>query len=315
MYLPNIDLHLHLDGSVKKETLCELYENKFNQDLPGNALISIKDGEPTLTEYLEYFKYPILLMKDDFQAIKRVASEMIEQLFDHNVGYAEVRYAPQLLTDKHTIETYVKIMKAVQDGFKLGMKKYPQVEVKTIICLMRGLPYEINKNTFEAVKVLGDKNIVAFDLAGDEYNYSGKELKDLFQEIKKENYFLTIHAGEARGPESIQLALDFGADRIGHGLSLYLSNSLLEEVAKKQICIETCPISNFQTGASKRFGYEIKRFLENGVPVCFNTDNMTVSNTSLLKEVHYLKENYGFSDKDILNMRLFASKYSFKKNS
>ena len=314
MQTPKVDLHLHLDGSLLPGTIAELHREKLGFDLPKNALVSITEGQPTLTEYLEYFKYPILVVEDNLKALERVAYEMVRRLNQNNVRYAEVRYAPQLLTKLKSVRTYTEIILAVNNGFLLGMKDYPGTIVKTIICLMRGLPYEINRDTYEAVKKVSLQDIVALDLAGDEINFSGEEYKDIFQDAKENDYHLTIHAGEGRGPESIRLALDFGAERIGHGLSLHLDEHLLAELAERKICIESCPISNFQTGAALRYGYNIKDYLLKGVPVTVNTDNLTVSNTNLDKEFQYLKEQYLFTEEDLEKMRRYSLLYAFTDN-
>lgn len=310
---PKVDLHLHLDGSLLPKTIAELHKEKLGYDLPSDALVSIKEGQPTLTEYLKYFKYPIMVMEDNLKAIERVAYEMVSRLNQDNVRYAEVRYAPQLLTQLKGATNYAEIILAVNNGFLRGMKDYPNTIVKTIICLMRGIPYEINRDTYDAVKKTSLQDIVAIDLAGDEINFSGEEYKDIFQDAKENDYHLTMHAGEGRGPESIKFALDCGAERIGHGLSLHLDEKLLSELAEREICIESCPISNFQTGAALRYGYKIKDYLDKGVPVTVNTDNLTVSNTSLDKEYQYLKENYLFTEEDLEKMRKYSVQHSFTK--
>lgn len=311
---PKIDLHTHLDGALKVSTMKELFEKKTSYPLSTDAKIQIQDGQPSLTEYLKYFQIPIFLLKDDLEVIERVAFEMVEQLFFNSVKYAEIRYAPQLLVSKITVDNCKSVINAVNKGFERGMATYKGIIVKSIICLMRGLSLKDNTTTYETVCIFkDDPNVVAIDLAGDEYNFSGEELKDLFIDAKKHGFHITMHAGENCSPESIKMAIDFGAERIGHGLSLWQDKELMSQIRDRQICIESCPISNFQTGAILRYDYKIKSFLDFGIHVCVNTDNLTVSNTNLDKEYKYLKQHYLFSKEDLEKMKGYAFKHLFKK--
>lgn len=313
--IPKIDLHTHLDGAVKVSTMRELYTSKTGKDLPNNALLQIASGQPTLTEYLEYFNIPIYLMKENRENIERIAYEMVEQLYSQSITYAEVRYAPQLFLNTLDKKGCYEIINAVNKGFAKGMEEFSGITVSSIICLMRGLPFENNVLAYETAKKFSREQVVAIDLAGDEGNFSGMELKDIFLDAKKNDFHITMHAGESNGPESIKMALDFGAERIGHGLSAWQDEMLLSLMKERQICVETCPISNFQTGAINRYGYKIKTFLDKGIPVAVNTDNLTVSNTNLKKECDYLKENFLFTESDFKKMEEYAFKHSFiKKN-
>lgn len=310
---PDIDLHLHLDGSIKPTTIKELYIKKYNKEFPANVELSIKKGMPSLVEYLGYFDFPLMVIKDNLQTIERIAYEMVEQLSSNGVKYAEVRYAPQLFVSVLTQENIEKVIHFVNIGFKKGMVDFPGTCVKSIICLMRGMPYEINEMTYLATLNMSREEVVGIDIAGDEYNYSGEDLKEIFLDAKKNDLHITIHAGENAGSERIRLALDLGAERIGHGLALWHDKNLLREVAERKICIETCPISNFQTGAILRYGYHIEEMLNYGIPVCMNTDNMTVSNTNLVEEMNYLAKEHSFTKDLIQEMIKNAYEYKFYK--
>ena len=313
--IKKIDLHLHLDGSIKPKTIEELYVIKNKVELPKETKLFIEDGMPSLTEYLEYFNLPLALLKDYFGGITRISYEMVKQLNADHVDYAEIRYAPQLLTTDTSVNGILKVMEAVEVGFQKGMELFPKTKVNTIICLMRGMDYKVNQNTYEAMLKFPKSTIVALDMAGDEYHFLGEEYKDIFLEAKSKGYHITIHAGENRGPESICMAVEFGAERIGHGLSLNLSEKMMGVLAERKICLESCPISNFQTGAVLRYGYDIELFLKRGIPVTINTDNMTVSNTNLQKEYTYLKEHYGFNDESLELMKKFSEEYAFYKKN
>jgi len=167
----------------------------------------------------------------------------------------------------------------------------------------------------EMAKYFIDKGIVGIDLAGDEKNYSVDIFKDVFEKAKKFDINMTIHAGEASGAESVKKAIKYGAKRIGHGIRAYEDENLIKEIVEKDIVLEVCPISNYQTKVIDDFSkYPIKFFLDNNVKISLNTDNRTVSNTDLNKEAEFLMKNFCVSEKEICHMLRNSIIYSFLNN-
>src|SRR5574344_523636 len=215
-------LHIHLDGSVRKNTIEELTCQKID--------VCAKEKCKDLNEYLEKFNIPISLMQTKENLI-RVASELVEDLEHDNVVYAEIRFAPLLHT---TILTPEEVIEYVLIGLKGNIK------TKLILCMMRGMSFEDNLRVVE----LCSKYNCALDLAGAEGLYKTYNYKELFDIATKKNIPFTIHAGEADGAESVRDAILFGAKRIGHGVRILENEEVINLAIKNNIVFEVCQTSN-----------------------------------------------------------------------
>lgn len=300
--MKKIELHVHLDGSVRPKTVSEL----FNYDIKDvkNKMMVTSDTKD-LTEYLTKFDLPIKAMqtKDN---LKRIARELALDLKDDDVIYAEVRFAPIL----HTKEglSLDEVVSSVLEG----IKSVNEIKVNLILCMMRGFSYEDNLKTIMVTKKFLNKGVVGLDLAGDEKKYQTINYKDLFMIAKDNNIPFTIHAGEADTSKSVLDAINFGAKRIGHGIAIVNDDKVLNKVKEKNISLEVCPTSNVDTKAVLSYEkHPIKDLFLKGVKVTVNTDDRTVSNITLSKEYEKLKEYFNFSDEEFLQMNLNAISSSF----
>lgn len=300
--MKKIELHVHLDGSVRPKTVSEL----LNYDIKDvkNKMMVTSDTKD-LTEYLTKFDLPIKAMqtKDN---LKRIARELALDLKDDDVIYAEVRFAPIL----HTKEglSLDEVVSSVLEG----IKSVNEIKVNLILCMMRGFSYEDNLKTIMVTKKFLNKGVVGLDLAGDEKKYQTINYKDLFMIAKDNNIPFTIHAGEADTSKSVLDAINFDAKRIGHGISIINDDKVLNKVKEKNISLEVCPTSNVDTKAVLSYEkHPIKDLFLKGVKVTVNTDDRTVSNITLSKEYEKLKEYFNFSDEEFLQMNLNAISSSF----
>lgn len=300
--MKKIELHVHLDGSVRPKTVSEL----LNYDIKDvkNKMMVTSDTKD-LTEYLTKFDLPIKTMqtKDN---LKRIARELALDLKDDDVIYAEVRFAPIL----HTKEglSLDEVVSSVLEG----IKSVKEIKVNLIICMMRGFSYEDNLKTIMVAKKFLNKGVVGLDLAGDEKKYQTINYKDLFMIAKDNNIPFTIHAGEADTSKSVLDAINFGAKRIGHGIAIVNDEKILNLVKEKNVFLEVCPTSNVDTKAVLSYEkHPIKDLFLKGVKVTVNTDDRTVSNITLSKEYEKLKEYFNFSDEEFLQMNLNAISSSF----
>ena len=300
--MKKIELHVHLDGSVRPKTVSEL----FNYDIKDvkNKMMVTSDTKD-LTEYLTKFDLPIKAMqtKDN---LKRIARELALDLKDDDVIYAEVRFAPIL----HTKEglSLDEVVSSVLEG----IKSVNEIKVNLILCMMRGFSYEDNLKTIMVTKKFLNKGVVGLDLAGDEKKYQTINYKDLFMIAKDNNIPFTIHAGEADTSKSVLDAINFGAKRIGHGIAIVNDEKILNLVKEKNVFLEVCPTSNVDTKAVLSYEkHPIKDLFLKGVKVTVNTDDRTVSNITLSKEYEKLKEYFNFSDEEFLQMNLNAISSSF----
>lgn len=295
--MKKIELHVHLDGSIRPSTVSELLNMPI--DMVKKKMI-VSENTNDLTEYLTKFELPIKVMQTK-ENLKRVAFELSEDLKKDDVIYAEVRFAPQFHTEQGL--SYDDVIQAVIDGFNMNSG----IKINIILCMMRGASYENNLNTVKAAEKYLGNGVVALDLAGDEKKYKTSDYEKLFCVAKKKNIPFTIHAGEAAGASSVMDAILFGAKRIGHGIRVLEDEVILNELIESGITLEVCPTSNVQTKVVKSLkSHPIKKLLKKGVLVTVSTDNRTVSNISLKNEYDNLKKCFNFNEKDLLKMNINA---------
>ncbi|MEC0231855.1 adenosine deaminase [Paenibacillus alba] len=303
--LPKVDLHLHLDGSVKPETLLELALHQ-GIDLPvydrEGLIPHMRVGEEcgSLIEYLSKFDFTTRIMQSG-EALERIAYEVVQQSAEHNCKYVEVRFAPQLhrnngLTVEETIHHVV-------EGMKRGQRDFG-VRGGVIAICMRNHSCQSNLEVIEAAATFVGKGVVAVDLAGDEATYPPEFFREVFAESTRLGIPVTIHAGEAAGAVNVYEAVtNLGATRIGHGVRLKENRSILEMVKERRIPLEMCPISNIQTKAVSSWeAYPIREYLEQGLLVTINTDNPSVSGTDITNEYRVLSDRFGFTAPELVKL-------------
>lgn len=327
-----VELHCHLDGSLPFNTVKELINNsdvredimkEFPVDENLKKILTVPENCGSLEEYLSCFDLPTRLLQTP-EAMQIAGYGLARELRKSGVKYAEVRFAPQL----HSVDIYNEgkyaYEREILKGLLLGIRKalkFSNVKVNVILCMMRNLPekekgFLANSRTIGLAVEFRGMGVVGLDLAGAEARDATSAFEDQFELAKDFKIPFTIHAGEAGSDEwrleSIERAIYYGARRIGHGVALSKSKELMKIVRDKGIVVECCPQSNLDTKAVVG-GIEyhpIKMLLEEGVKVTVNTDNMTVSNTSLDHEYELLR-SIGITDKDILVMQRNAIEGAF----
>lgn len=301
--IPKVELHLHLDGSVRLDTASMLTGKSIEEV---RSLMIAKEKCHDLNEYLTKFNLANEIMQSQ-ENLTRIAKELVEDLKNDNVIYAEVRFAPLLHTKKGL--TGEEVIEAVL----LGLKD-EDLKVNLILCMMRQFSFEDNLKTIElAIKYL-DKGVVAVDLAGAEALYPTANFERLFQIAKDDNIPFTIHAGEADGKDSILSAINFKTKRIGHGVRCIEDKETLDMINKNNITLEVCPTSNIQTDIFENYhDHPIRKLYDMNILVTINVDNMTVSNIDLTQEYEKLVKNFNFTLKDFKKMNINAINASFLK--
>ena len=307
--MKKVVLHLHLDGSLRPETVQEwLHEDgkDIDLDLIKAKLMVARDCKD-LNEYLTKFDLPLHFLQSE-ERIKRATYELYEDLAKRNVIYSEVRFAPSLHLQQGL--SYDKIVESAIAGMEDAKRDFG-IDGGLILCAMRGNDnHEANVNTVLAAKKYLGKGVVSLDLAGAEALFATENFEDIFALARENNIPFTIHAGEADGPESIKKALEFGAKRIGHGVRCIEDKELMEELKQKGILLEICPISNLQTQAVKG-KYPLEEIYRSGIPVGINTDNDTVSNTDIEQEYEWVLDNTTFVPAHLVQMNINAAKAAF----
>ena len=311
------ELHLHLDGSLRPETVWELAKEQGIR-LPAKSAEEVKykmevpEDCRTLEEYLERFDLPLLVLQRA-DAIERVTYELVEDLAKEGVDYAEIRFAPQLSVNGGL--TQDEVVEAAIRGAERGMKTYPEIRVGLILCCMRGADNEaLNMQTVETAKKYLGPVVCAVDIAGAEGLFPTENFAPVFAKVREYGIPMTIHAGEAAGPDSMKTALSFGTKRIGHGVAAINDPELIRRLIDENVTLEVCVTSNYHTKVVPAIEmHPIHKLLDEGVHVTVNSDNRTCSRTTLQKEKEVLKEQLGFSDEEIEKMQEYAWEARFLK--
>lgn len=305
-----IDLHLHLDGSLTKEDIYYLAKMQNMEINESELKLSVDLHCESLNEYLECFDLPLKFMQTK-EALTYCAYSLTKRLAEEGLIYAEIRYAPQLHLQKGL--TQDEVVAATIEGINKGMKECPSIKVQLILCCMRNdNPPEINYETVDVAKKYLGQGVCAIDLAGAEGLYGTYLFGYLFSHAKELGVPFTIHAGEADGPFSVKLALEYGAKRIGHGVKTIMEPAVMEMAKQKGVTFEFCPTSNVNTKAVSKIKYmPIFDFINYGLKVTINTDNKTVSDTTIMNEYRRLMNKFDLSKGDIYNFLKNAVDGSF----
>lgn len=306
-----IDLHLHLDGSLRPQTVRELlYKDGIEfSEKEIEKLLTVDKDCSDLNDYLRTFEYPVRVLKSG-EALERTMYELGEDLCNEGITYAEIRFAPlQSAGNELSVDEAVQ---AAIAGAKRVQNRFPELKLGIILCCMRGDCHKENILTVESARRHLGNYVCALDLAGAEALYATDMFEEEFHLAKQYGIPFTIHAGEAAGPESIWKALELGASRIGHGIRCIEDDVLVDYLARHEIPLEVCPTSNMQT---KVFGdmeeYPLKELLLMGVHTTLNTDNRTVSRTDIAGERKFVKRYCRITDSELELMNEYSKKAAF----
>ncbi|WP_341282608.1 adenosine deaminase [Paenibacillus sp. FSL H8-0537] len=312
--LPKIDLHLHLDGSVLPSTLRELAKEQ-GKELPVEAGSDLTpwmladESCNSLKEYLSKFAFVEPYLQTP-EALERVAYEVVEQSAEQGCRYIEVRFAP-LLHIKGGL-SLEEAMRHTIHGLRRGERDFG-VKARGIAICLRHDAYERNEQVILAAAKLQGDGIAAVDLAGDEASFPPELHRSLFNLAASKGLPITIHAGEAGGAQNVQEAIEsLGATRIGHGVRITENPAIMEMVRRTGTPLELCPLSNIQTKAVSGWdAYPIKAFLAAGIQATINTDNLTVSGTTIGLEYELLMQKCGVTLEEIGRLILNSAHAAF----
>ncbi|MDD7388734.1 MAG: adenosine deaminase [Lachnospiraceae bacterium] len=301
--LPKIDLHCHLDGSLSLECVRELLGRSVTMEE-----LQAEDDCDSLKTYLEKFDLPVSALQTE-DGLRRAAYDVVKSVSEENVRYLEIRFAPLLSVNKHL--DCERVIGAVIEGLEQGQRDFP-VKAQVIACAMRHHPQEESLAMFHAAKSFLGRGLCALDLAGDEAAFPMKQFENLFRQAADMGFPFTLHAGECGSVENVLDSIACGAARIGHGIALSGYEDGIKLCREQKIGLEMCPVSNLQTKAVKRKeDYPIREFLDAGLCVTINTDNRTVSNTTLTREFGWIQSQYGITDEEIRQIERNALEVSF----
>jgi adenosine deaminase len=322
--LPKVLLHEHLDGVLRPKTVIELARSAGYEQLPTEDPEELARwfhqgaNQGSLPKYLEGFTHTIAVMQTE-EALERVAYEQSEDLSQDGVVYFETRFAPIFHTRMGL--SHQQVVAAVLKGLERGKKDFA-ITSGLIICAMRNM--DVSLEMAELAVDFRERGVIGFDLAGEEGGYPPKKHVDAFHYIQRQNFNITIHAGEGFGKESIWQAIQYcGAHRIGHGTRLIDDiaivdgravklGDLAQYVLDKRIPLEICLLSNVHTGAARSLDeHPFKILYQEKFRVTLNTDNRLMSNTTMTKEFEAAGDAFGLSTEDFEKLTINAMKSAF----
>src|SRR5713101_1510112 len=322
--LPKVLLHDHLDGGLRPQTAIELAKDQHYKALPttdaGDLAKWFHRGAQrgSLPLYLEGFTHTCGVMRTE-EALERVAHEMMEDMHKDGVVYVETRFAPVFHTGKQL--HWDALLNAVLKGLERGKNDFG-VEYGLIVCAMRNM--QVSQEMAELAVDFRERGVVGLDLAGEEGGFPPKKHVDAFHYIQRQNFNITIHAGEGFGKESIWQAIQYcGAHRIGHGTRLIDDlavadgkavklGDLAQYVLDKRIPLEICLLSNVHTGAARSLSeHPFKILYQEKFRVTLNTDNRLMSDTTMTREFEAARDTFGLSLEDFEKITINSMKSAF----
>jgi adenosine deaminase len=297
--LPLIDLHHHLDGSVRLETILDI-GLKHNLPLPAKTLeglrpyVQVSTPQPGIMAFIARFEWMTGILVD-YDACRRVAFEVVQDQALEGVDYAEYRYSPWFMAEAHGLDP-VGVVQAVTDGIRTAEREFG-TRANQIGILSRHYGPEIAMRELDALLACKD-DITALDLAGDEAHFPGEGYVEHFKKARDAGWHITVHAGEAAGPESVWQALrGLGAERIGHAVHAPEDPALMDYLLEHRICIECNLTSNVQTTTVASYAsHPLKLFLERGMLATINTDDPGISAIDLHYEYNIAAPRAGLDE-------------------
>jgi adenosine deaminase len=311
--LPKAELHCHLDGSVRAETLLDL-GREYGQPMPRQDADALRDhmrvsDAHNLEEYLERFSITLSVMQTA-AALERIAYELAIDAAADGVRYIEVRYSP-ILNVRHGLS----LSEAVEAPLRGLARAEREVGVvgRVIVCAIRSMAPAVSLELAELAAAYRRDGVVGFDLAGGEAGHPASLHAHAFLHAHKHDLACTCHAGEGAGAESVRQALHICcADRIGHGTRIFEDTELLDYVNDRRVPIEICLTSNVQTRAAASYGeHPLRMYYDRGLNVVLNTDNRLMSGTTLTDEYEHAARALDFSFDELARLALNGFESAF----
>lgn len=278
--LPLVELHRHLDGSTRLSTILEL-GLQHNLPLPARTLeglrpyVQVSTPQPGVMAFIEKFEWMVGVLVN-YDACRRVAFENVEDAFNEGIDYIELRYSPWFMAEAHHLHPE-GVVEAVTDGIRAAEREYP-IKVNQLGILSRHYGPMVAMQELNAhLRYASD--FAGLDLAGDEAHFPGEWYAEHFKKARDAGWHITVHAGEAAGPQSVwQAVQELGAERIGHAVRAPEDPALLDFLREKSIGIECNLTSNVQTSTVADYpAHPLRLFLENGIAASINTDDPGIS--------------------------------------
>ena len=320
--LPKIELHRHLEGAVRPATIADICRERgvplptYDHDELAR-LITLSKPVSDLVAFLELFKIIDLCFADK-EAIARIAYEAAEDASLDNIRYVELRFSVECMAFHHRLSLH-DVMDGLVEGIDLAMRRFP-VTAKLIVSISRdlsvermGMPWPEPKQIARLAVDYMDRGVVGLDLSGGEFGFGAELFMEPFKIARDAGLGITVHAGEADGPQSVRRAIELlGATRIGHGVRIVQDPSVVQMVIDRGVTLEVCPTSNVLTHAVDSIeAHPVRKLFDAGVPITINTDDPIVCGVTLSGEYSLIHEKFGFTLAEIERLIENARKAAF----
>jgi adenosine deaminase len=319
--LPKAELHRHLDGSIRLETVVDIATRhnldlgvSTEEELAGKARITepMKDLQTVLDSFAT-----IQQVLCGYEAIERIAFENVEDAYRDGIQLIELRFAPPFISAGKQLGND-EIIEAVLDGITRGMNRYP-IQVGLIGILVRSMDLEINRlaaadlNRYAGSRHQNADRICGFDLADAEDRTDPEDFLPMAREAREAGLGITIHSGENTSAAAVRRTLDlFAPQRIGHGIKSWGDEELLQRIRDQEVMLEVCPTSNWLTSSVGSLEeHPLPRLYRNGVPVSINSDDPNLFGIDLVHEYHLCARLYGFTKADFMRINGQTVEHSF----
>ena len=321
--LPKVELHRHLPGAVRLSTIIDLAQKKtielptmdpqelrhYAQVMPGTTA-NLSHILGTVSTFLQ-------ICFVSREVVARITFEALEDAWNDGIHYLELRFSPGYLGERYNL-SLKDVMAGVYEGLDKGRKQYP-IKVGLLLGMTRGAPEDILAQTTDlALNLADDGNVVGVDLSGDEAGHPARAFTKHFERIRSDGRLgITIHAGEASGPESVREAVEYlGAHRIGHGVRVVHDLAVMELVCSRNITLETCPTSNVLTGAVPNLAsHPLPQLLRADIRATINTDDPSWFDITLTDEYYLSLVHLGLSFAELKGSALHAVGGAFASQS
>ncbi|QUG75581.1 adenosine deaminase [Erwinia sp. E602] len=312
--LPLTDIHRHLDGNIRAQTILDL-GREFNLTLPASTLeqlrphVQVMETEPDLVSFLNKLDWGVKVL-GSLDACRRVALENVEDAARAGIDYAELRFSPGYMAMTHNLPV-AGVVEAVIDGIKAGVAKH-NIDVRLTGIMSRTFGEDACLRELDAL-LAHRSGITALDLAGDELGFPGERFLSHFTRARDAGLRITVHAGEAAGAASIWQAIrELGAERIGHGVKAITDPTMMDYLAEHGIGMESCLTSNIQTSTVASLAqHPLKSFLDHGILATINTDDPAVQGIEIGHEYRVAAPAAGLSQQQIRTAQENGLKIAF----
>ena len=313
--MPKIDLHRHLEGSLRLQTLAEI-AIEHGIDLPAYSIeklrpyVQVLPGEQDFHTFLAKFRLLRKFYRSQ-EAVERVAYEAVADAAADNVRYLELRFNPVALSRAQGFG-FSQVTGWVCQAIARAQGDH-SIRVRLILQIGRDESLDTAAQIIQVAHAYRDRGVVGIDLAGDEINYPPHRFAELFSRAREDGLGITVHAGEAGGAQNVRTAVELlKAQRIGHGVRVVEDSTVVHFVRQQQVAFEVCPTSNFQTGVVRSLTHHpLPDMLALKLPVTINTDDPSISDTTLTDEYLVATEVLGLSMEQIEKANLTAIDAAF----